>query len=319
MQDRRFKQRHCPACGNESADVLLEVTAAQVVGSNWSYRSDALAMLDLHGEATFPIVRCTRCGFGYARWQPDDDFLSMLYDQVIDADAARTHSFTRGSMVARMNYLAILLALVRDEGRVGVLDYGCGFGPTLALLTAARTVDACGFDASLLRSTELRACGQAVCADLHDVARRAPFHAVILDNVLEHLVDPRATLRQITTWCTPGAVLAVGVPECDPAALRRLQKSAPHGRALPMDINPWEHLNYFTAKTLDVTMKDAGFQAIAQSRLPCAVDIGLRPEPRRWARLRNAAASGLRLAGYALYGDTGGYRSMRFYRVGTPR
>ncbi len=316
MNESQFRARQCPFCSSDRNRVVLALRADHIFAANWSYRPQRLPSLQLKGDETFPISRCVQCGFVFASRLPDDAFLAVVYDEVIDAEAARVHSFTVESMAARMRYLARMLPLLKPINNAqAVLDFGCGFGPSLTLLAANSYVSAFGFDTSEMRVNELRAKGLRASVDMGEVRQFAPFAGVILDNVLEHMPDPRTTLGLIRSLCVDGAIAFVSVPNASDSSLRR--QALAHGRGAPcsMEINPWEHLNYFDQWHLDRMMHDAGFDRLPASKLPGEVEIGLRPESRALARWKNVAASLLRLARYAVVGDSTPSTNASFYRV----
>lgn len=93
------------------------------------------------------------------------------------------------------------------KGRV--LDVGCGLGDMLAFRPGTvgvdinpRTVEWCrsrGLDARLMKPDVLPFSG-------------ASFDGVVLDNVLEHIADPAALLKDISRVLKPEGVFVVGVP-----------------------------------------------------------------------------------------------------------
>lgn len=315
MIDDRFKARHCPYCSSDRSKVLISLDGPAIFSANWSYRADRIDSLGLSEATSFPIVECLECAFVYAALLPSAGFLHMVYDEVIDDATARRNSYGVDSVAYRMGYVSKLLQLldIGSENR-SVLDFGCGFGPTLKLLAGVNSLTPVGFDTSKLRTAELVAKGFGMCADLEDVGRRAPFDAVILDNVLEHVSDPRDLLALVRTWCADRALLFVSVPQAG-AALINGQRLVQQGGGQPsMEINPWEHLNYFDLEHLDGLLAGAGFLPLEQAQLPGAVEIGLRPEPAPLIRLRNAAASMARLLRYAWSGNALSTVNCRFYR-----
>lgn len=308
-----FQRRACPLCNSSSHSQVLRLTAEEIVRANWTYRGEMLG--SFHGEIpnAFDIVQCDDCAFVFAGLLPSNDFLEIIYDQVIDVDAARRESYRPRNIARRMSDLSVLLILIGDGG--SVLDYGCGFGSTLGLLRSVQGVRCVGFDTSGARVGELRRLIPSATVDLCEIQAQAPYSAIILDNVLEHVKDPRETVRSIRQLCAPGAILYVSVPDVGQRYLR--QQIACKGRSglMAMDINPWEHLNYFDVAHLDRLMAETGFLAIRQCELPEEPRIGLRPNTRAALRFRNTMASFLRATRYAFTGDALKTGQRRFYRL----
>lgn len=312
MQDWEFQKRNCPLCNSTNRKTLIQVNGAGLVAANWSYQREMFDDLGLSDSMVFPIEECTDCGFIYAGLMPPRDFLDWVYDRLIDIEGARREAFSSRSVANRMDYLTILIRLLEWPGRI--LDFGCGFGATLALLRNIEGMEVIGFDTSPARVQELKVWHPTVVDNLEALRIHGPFAAVILDNVLEHVPDLRRTLAFIGEICAEGAVLYVSVPDVSRRYLRAQIGLNRQAHPLSMDINPWEHLNYFDLPHLDHLLGDAGFVALRQTSLSGEVRIGLRPEVRLGARIKNSLASLMRLFRYALRGNALGTANLRFYR-----
>jgi SAM-dependent methyltransferase len=308
-----FSLRSCPHCHSAEKRTLLSLGAADLFRSNWSYRPEARQQLPVDDEQGFPIQECLSCGFVYAGLLPDAGFLQAVYDRVIDDEAARRQNLSPGNVAGKMAYLSSLLRLLPEKRGSRVLDFGCGFGPVLQLLNTIEGVDARGYETSELRLRDLRARGLRATDRLGDVEAEGPFDAVILDNVLEHVAGPRDTLQFIQRVCAPAAVVFVSVPDIPRTSMLDQQRAVAAQLPVPMDINPWEHLNYFDVRHLDDLFSEFGFTPRVQACLPSAVDIGLRPLASRRARVKNSLASLSRLVSYAGSGDVLPSVTARFY------
>ena len=309
-----FQPRPCPRCGSTASQPLLDVTGCTIFRSNWSYRPEALAELGAEADAAYPISECASCRFVFVPLLPSPATLEFVYDRAIDADQARERNLAPENVAAKMKFLSTLLALAPPmPDRLRLIDYGCGFGPTLEVLAGLTCVDAIGFETSKVRLNDLAQRGLRAVDDRAALLEAAPFALAVLDNVLEHLADPLETVRFVRSVCREGAILFVSVPERSASQLREL------GRAglekLPMDINPWEHLNYFDLPQLDRLMGEAAFRPLGMRDLPAPVDIGLRPLSAAVPRAKNAVASALRMLGYVMTGDAVPSATWRFYRA----
>lgn len=311
-----FETRACPNCACASARALIDVSAKEICRSNWSYRPESLTLLGVNGDQVFPIVECTACGFVFAPGVPGPAFLCRLYDEVIDVDLVRRRNFTPETASEKMLRLSQLLRLVPKASReTRVLDYGCGLGLTLRLLAQLDGISAVGLDSSSVRCKELRRQGLNVVRELNEIPVEDVFDAVVLDNVLEHVPAPEALVRALRERVEDGAVLFLSVPDLGARNMVAAAKALSRGKPLPMDINPWEHLNYFNRAHADAMMARAGFRVIPQAYLPWAVDVGLRPSGRRTVRLKNAIAAVGRIARYVTGGNALSQVTARFYRA----
>jgi SAM-dependent methyltransferase len=153
----------------------------------------------------------------------------------------------------------------RAGGRV--LDIGCGSGGYLAILAElgwkcsgvetgaksrayAQTV--LGLD---VREGPLEACGFP----------DASFDVVTLWHVIEHLPDPRATLREIRRVLKPDGLLLLRTPNVE-----SWEASLFRGNWYGLDAP--RHLYLFSPATLELLLRQCGFEAIAMQYNYHAVD-----------------------------------------------
>lgn len=303
MQPPLFATRRCPLCGGRGT-TLIAPEAAEFSRTNFTYAEKFRQLLGLDDPARFPIDRCTQCGFVYAAELPPPEFLDVLYDVVIDRDRCIEGSENRSGYARRLRYVADLLDLA-PAGDPRALDYGSGLGVTLRIFRTVN-VPAIGFDPSALRRDYSGE--DVVTGDPNELRRHAPFTIVVLDNVLEHVPDPVATLAFLGEITAAGTVAYVSVPPYDEPFLQRQIAAHREGRPLDMTLNPWEHLNYFSSASLDALMERVGFARIARA------EIGLRAETQPKARMKNALASMPRLAKWALRGRALASAEHAFYR-----
>lgn len=103
---------------------------------------------------------------------------------------------------------------------LSLLDLGCGPGVLLRALSACTArVRAVGLDAGMERLLQARAAPTAaplLCSDaLRLPFRDAAFDRVLAAEVLEHLPDDAAALRELYRVLAPGGLLALSVPHED--------------------------------------------------------------------------------------------------------
>ncbi len=91
-----------------------------------------------------------------------------------------------------------------------VLDVGCGIGDFLAF----RGVNTVGIDINPLNVNYCKSNGQEaylIEGNTYPFTEQS-FDSVILDNVLEHLVEPEFTINEISRVLKSNGVLVIGVP-----------------------------------------------------------------------------------------------------------
>jgi 2-polyprenyl-3-methyl-5-hydroxy-6-metoxy-1,4-benzoquinol methylase len=216
--------RRCPTCGSAESGPELE--------------KDHLA-----------LVRCAHCDTVYVSPAFNEDhyrnaYASSDYQSIIRhlGEASHEYRVTRFG-VERVETMTRYLDVIPDAG-IRYLDVGCSTG---FVVEAARDRGwrASGIDlnASAIAFGRRRDLDLQVAA-LED-AGFAPgsFDAISLFDVLEHLLDPAATVRRCLDLLRPDGILYIYVPNYDSAS-RLLMGADAHF------IWPTHHLTYYTPITL---------------------------------------------------------------------
>jgi SAM-dependent methyltransferase len=231
------------------------------------------------GNARFERVQCTACAMTFHRHVLCDDDLSRLYGEWIDDQQViafeqswyRDHpddKAAKAAVVARY-----LRAIKRAAGHgAKVLDFGCGAG---AFVAAAATAgfEATGIDFSATRQDQSNRTGVSIVGHLAELPSGYRADAVTLFEVLEHLADPSGVLRDLSSLMHDGGIVLVTVPDCEGITV-------PNNWEDFTRIQMLEHVNHFTAGTLDTIFERAGFDHIAE---PWAWN-GLKPTLKRILR-----------------------------------
>jgi SAM-dependent methyltransferase len=225
----------CPICGAADARALFVARDR---------------LLDRPGE--FPIVRCVGCSLVYVRPRPAPAALVTYYPDAyypLDEEASPEARTVAEGLLARVTRWA--RQHCKSEPRI--LDIGCGTGLFLHLAKQAgmrvRGIEPGESAVAYARATyglDVQ-CGALEDADLSDAA----FDVVTMWNVLEHLPDPVAALRQVARVLTPGGLVLVGVPNIQSVEARVFGR-----RWYSLDAP--RHLYHFAPETLTAAFAIAG-------------------------------------------------------------
>jgi SAM-dependent methyltransferase len=260
LASQTFTKRNCPSCSSGRSDLLFEVCPREFIGAH--YGPEAEGRYGISALHKFNIVRCQDCEFLYTSLVPTPAFTALLYDTPNEQDHADPGAL-RPSWVAQQFRLAtwLLDAIATDFGdvRPNLLDYGCGFGALVRALNGP-TAQCVGLETSGFMRSYLSSQGLPVVASLSEVQARQ--HGVFLSDVLEHLPEPRKTLREVHSLLVPNGYVCVNVPDFSERRVNSIGREMKFGGQPPKDLNPWEHLNYFSPKTLRRMLRDEGFTPI---------------------------------------------------------
>ena len=202
------------------------------------------------GEDRWSLVRCARCAMKFHRRILSPHWNEVRFSRWMDEASIRAFEAEHGGGPAAREHVQHILRL-EALGVRRLLDFGCGFG---AFLEMCRLwgLDAVGVDRSHARRA---GAGIEIVAELDELD--GLFDAVTLFEVLEHLDDPRATLRELRAHLRPGGVLVVEVPDTQGADAIRARESY-------AKLHPLDHINAFTPETLVRMVETEGFRAIAK-------------------------------------------------------
>ncbi len=216
----------CPGCGLSQADYAL--TGAD----------------PLSGDR-FDVLRCRGCSLAFVDPIPSGDKLVSYYP---DGYYGERHPVFKDQV---MGWRADKLGRGRQKGRL--LDIGCGRGDFI-LACRRRGWDVAGIEQSQSPVMELR---QSLGIDVVTPERistleDASFDVVTLWHVLEHLPEPRDTIREAYRLLRPGGRLLVEVPNFGSWQARV-------GRGVWYHLDVPRHLLHFDEQSLTSLLKDAGF------------------------------------------------------------
>lgn len=144
---------------------------------------------------------------------------------------------------------------VPDKGRI--MDLGCGSGKFLATAHQHGWQDCVGVDANPTFQDIHEAVNgvRFIYSSFENLDTKAigdGYSAITLWNVLEHLYDLKAIVRQIQTLLKKDGLLFIMVPNVESLATKLIRdKSATFN---------WKHVAHFSPASLEKLMVDAGFK-----------------------------------------------------------
>jgi 2-polyprenyl-3-methyl-5-hydroxy-6-metoxy-1,4-benzoquinol methylase len=245
----------CPVCNSFDSTLYLDgedTIAPESVGSSRSKLS--------HGR----ILKCRNCGLCFRSFRPNPAQLADLYraadDQVYEAETANRVKTAERHRRRISRY-------VRPPGTI--LDIGSASGAFLRLMMDAGW-KAYGVEPSSSQCEKARrvlGTGAVIqeCVLEHAVLP-GNFDVITLWDVLEHVTEPVVFLRRCSDLLRPGGYLFLNTPRIDSAVARAL------GARWPLLLA--EHLNYFTAESLQMCAEKSKLTLVATGQRPVSFSIG---------------------------------------------
>lgn len=225
---------------------------------------------DPWGEHPAPFLRgqrwsyvaCQDCGLAFHRYILAPEWNERRFSKWMSQEAIEAFERPLKTPASEFrkaaDYTAHVLRIeqltraLRGSGAPRVLDFGCGYGDFLSMCSMY------GFDAyGVDRSSAKRDNNSfsRVYAGIEDVDGMAPFHAITLFEVLEHLDDPHGLMLRLRDLLSAGGILVLETPDC--SGVHNLETRYDYSM-----IHPLEHINGFTPETLKRFAARLGFTPI---------------------------------------------------------
>jgi len=283
--------RACPRCGNFDRKVLSKLKAKSFCEINSTYRKNYSDILGIKPDTEFPIAKCRDCGFIYSSWLPPAKFLRLVYDSVIDEEIG----FKEYLSPDWCGHLFSILGKILTESHrrfqyfskpIKILDYGCGYGVFIRALTAkGYPYKVVGLEKSERALTFMRNTGLAVVSTEEEAEKYGPYQIIILNEVLEHIPDFRTSLNFVNMVLDVNGIVWISVPNFSDKKINRYLNLASHANPFPRELNPWEHLNYFSATSLREILYEEGFKPIKEKM---NIDLEYQPNLQGIYKFKNA-------------------------------
>jgi SAM-dependent methyltransferase len=246
----------CAACGGQALRPHLKV--AGEAGAQGMIPST-----DRFGTALADIARCARCGHMQLDPIPAESLLTAAY---ANAASEAYIEEERGQRETARRALARIEAHARRRG--ALLDLGCWVG---FLLAEARErgwkttgVEPSEFASSFARD-RLRL--EVITAEiLQAPLPRHSFEAVVMGDVIEHLVAPAMALGRVRDVLAPSGVLWLALPDAGSRLARAMGRR--WWSVLPT------HVQYFTRRSITTLLARNGFDVLEIGTAPKAFTVG---------------------------------------------
>lgn len=214
-------------------------------------------------KSGFHLHRCPDCGFLFVHPLPESPL--EIYSEDYFAGAGGGHGYVdydrdkQAMIPAFERYLELIEQAYGKKGRM--LDIGAATGFFLDI-ARKRGWETAGVEPSDHAAAMGRAKGIDVRTGTLD-ALEAPDHSfdvITMWDVIEHVPEPRETLRQVRRLLRPGGIVAINTPDADSLWARVM------GMRWHLIVPP-EHLHLFGSGSLRRLLSDTDFECLLTSKI----------------------------------------------------
>lgn len=204
----------------------------------------------LRGYERHDLVKCFDCGFVFMRKIPTSRELEDYY---------AVYAYEREKEIpepTRLSLNSLLDSFEKYRLNNRILDVGCGEGWILEL-AMKRGWQSFGteFSSKAVEICERKGIKMYPGVLEAEKIKEKNFDIIVSSETIEHINNPREELANIHRLLRPGGLFYVTTPNFN-SYLRRMMKDR-------YDIIKYpEHLSYYTSKTLNGLLKEAGFTKV---------------------------------------------------------
>jgi len=252
----------CLVCGSSDPRSLLSLafdqpTMRSFLQSYYSGRVDPLVL----SSGRYHLLQCRECRFIWQSQILSPDWMAILYQRWVDPDESRQRKERESLSLSagHARQIEAVARLVRKSPKeISVLDFGMGWG-LWCRMAKAFGFEVWGVDIATDRIAFVRQYGVRGVGGLDDLDDARTFDFINLDQVLEHVPDPKALLERLVSRLRAGGGMRIGVPN-----VRPLERQLSRGTWVPRKsaVQPLEHVNCFSASTLHRLARDCGLHRL---------------------------------------------------------
>jgi 2-polyprenyl-3-methyl-5-hydroxy-6-metoxy-1,4-benzoquinol methylase len=212
-------------------------------------------------------VRCAECGFIFTNPKPTAAEIKTFYDASYFTHSDGLSYGYRDYLKDKDNIIRSFAFIYKKLGKYikpgHSLDVGCAYGFSLIAAEQcgwkARGIELASDVAATARSEFDLDVSSITLADVFNLGER--YDLVTIWDVIEHLDDPMAMLRDAHAVLNPGGIIAIMTPNAGGFISRAMgDKWVMYQRGAV------EHLCYFTPDTMRLALSKAGFETLKIAR-----------------------------------------------------
>ena len=208
-------------------------------------------------STNYELLKCKICKFVWQKNIPNKNFSIDLYENIIDSNKSLKKSELKYYNQKKSNHKEIKKIICNfQKKKIKILDFGAGWGHWL-MSGSGLFYDSYAFELSPSRQIFLKSKGIKVLNSDNINSYENYFDYIRLDQVLEHLDEPKDVLKTIKRLGKNDCIFYISVP--DGTKITEKEKPEVINKG---PIQPLEHLNCFSKHSLKKFFDLHGFRPL---------------------------------------------------------
>lgn len=262
---RLIQRSDCPICKHKEFQIIYRTPYASTELKNYLisfYGPQGYPDITELENEIFELAECANCDMIFQLRIPDEESLTELYTRWISSDKVYDLYEKKRDLSYVINNFLMLYNLVDHLGTrdFRLLDYGFGSG---YLLMQARLlgIDTYGFEINPEQKLWAQSNG-IICLDKFD-STTPKMDVIFCEQVLEHVVEPRAVMENLACVSHADTILHISVPDAYNIKniLANIDWNNMKGNENSVNVfAPLEHINSFRVQQLVLLASEFGFE-----------------------------------------------------------
>ena len=245
-----WKLRKCPICSSREFFIEFKIPPDTFLSNNFTLKIDVINQIGILSDPDKLVMgKCKQCGMFYIPYVLDENFLKQYYQTCIDDELSKSKIYKN---IKKMHYLDISNNLLSyaykymgQDLNLRVFELGCGWGDFLQRI-AGPGVDVIGSEFDLRKIEFCKTKNIRIVKSISDIKDEAKVNILFANQVFEHLDQPKIVMNELIPTLAKNFIGYFSVPYYSDDKMKERQKEVANRIFNDKNINPIEHLNYFT-------------------------------------------------------------------------
>ena len=263
-----FKVRTmCPICSNKKLDFIFSsvIRENEIKSLKNIYKKSSNRIINSFKNKEIALCKCNKCNFIFHMYTPDSNTLNIIYRKLINPSFSfekyKKNKFFKKHKAKKLLQRLRSTIKINHWEKINYLDFGCGWGymleESMNIGFKPYGIEYDKFKKRLISKKNIQ-----TFTSLDELGSKENdkdrFSIITINQVLEHLIDPKETLEKIRKIASKTSILYISVPKY--LNNKKLFKSDIYKKG---PLQPFEHLNCFSRSAIDKLAQKTNWELLS--------------------------------------------------------